>query len=74
MTKNSTPTPSVVGNPTPIPPKNLRLLATPTPQPCTQTEPAPHCFRPKTAPAIVCLKTTKTRAVCFTTSGNLFSG
>ena len=34
--KNSTPTPSVVRNPTPTPPKNLRLLATPatTPQHC----------------------------------------
>jgi len=30
-TKN--PTPSVVRNPTPTPPKNLRLLTTPTPQP-----------------------------------------
>jgi len=33
--KNPTPIPSVVRNPTPTPPKNLRLLTTPTPQPCT---------------------------------------
>jgi len=31
--KNHTPIPSVVKNPTPIPPKNLRLLAAPTPTP-----------------------------------------
>jgi len=33
-TKNPTPTPSVVSNPTPH--RNLRLLTTPTPQPCVQ--------------------------------------
>jgi len=30
-----TPTPGVLRNPTPTPPKKLRLLATPTPQPCS---------------------------------------
>jgi len=34
--KNPTPTPCVVRNLTPIPPKNLRLLMTPNPQPCFQ--------------------------------------
>jgi len=36
-TKNATPTPipSVVRNPTLTPPKNLRILTTPTPQPCS---------------------------------------
>jgi len=34
---NPTPTPSVARNPTP--PKNLRLLTTPTPQPCLQQTP-----------------------------------
>jgi len=31
------PTPSVVRNPTPTPPKNLPLLTTPAPQPWSQT-------------------------------------
>jgi len=31
-TTKSTPTPSVVRNPIPTPPKNLRLLTTPAPQ------------------------------------------
>jgi len=34
--KNPTPTPSVVRNPTPAPPKNLRHLT--TPQPCITTQ------------------------------------
>jgi len=37
-TKNLTPTPSLVRNPTPTPPKNIRLLKTPTPQPWLRRE------------------------------------
>jgi len=35
-TKNLTPTLSVVRNPTPTPPKNLRFLTIPTPAPISQ--------------------------------------
>jgi len=35
--KNPTPTSSVVRNPTPTPPENLRLLTTPAPQPCIKS-------------------------------------
>jgi len=45
LTKNQTPTPSVVRNLTPTPPKNLRLLTTPTSQPWWKLTPKKIIYR-----------------------------